>query len=273
MPCSECPNVNPLMSLVGLFVGLCVGLTGVGGGSLTAPILMLFFGFTPLTTVGTDLAYSVPTKLVGGFVHWRQGTTSLSLIATLVAGGFPGVCLGLATFFWLTQHLDMHALDVMVRHLVGIALFVSAITLAITPFVNILKTKRGLVSEPITETITWTTALRVRVAAIGFFVGVAISLTSIGGGSLTLPLLYFANTRLGIKKLIGSEVAFAASILPVAAFGHLSFGNVSFVTCASLLVGSIPGVYIGSRLASRVPEHFVRPAVAGVMALAGSRLF
>lgn len=264
--------MNPLMPLVGLFVGLCVGLTGVGGSSLTAPILLLFFGFSPLTTVGTDLAYSVPTKLLGAFVHWRQGTTSISLIATLVAGGFPGVFLGLAIFFWLASHLNMHALETMVRHLVGTALLVSAIMVLITPLMNFLKRKKGVRSEPTADAITWTTPLRARVAAIGFFVGIAISLTSIGGGSLTLPLLYFANTRLGLKKLIGSEVAFAALILPVAACGHLTFGNVSFVTCASLLVGSIPGVYIGSRLASRVPEHFVRPAVAGVMALAGSRL-
>jgi uncharacterized membrane protein YfcA len=259
------------MPFVGLFVGLCVGLTGVGGSSLTAPILLLFFGISPMTTVGTDLAYSVPTKLLGAFVHWRQGTTSWRAIGALCLGGFPGVLIGLAIFFFLTKHLDTHALDVLVRRLVGIALLTAAVVMAVTTFVKLNVKAAEVAVRP--EDIVWSSALRVRLGAIGFLVGLAISLTSIGGGSLTLPLLYFAGTRLPIKQLIGSEVAFAALILPVAALGHLSLGHVNFVTCGLLLVGSIPGVYVGSRLASRVPEHFVRPAVAGVLALAGSRLF
>jgi uncharacterized membrane protein YfcA len=257
------------MPFVGLFVGLCVGLTGVGGSALTAPILLLFFGVSPSTTVGTDLAYSVPTKLLGAFIHWRQGTTSRLVVTMLCAGGFPGVFVGLAIFFWLTSHLDMHTLDNLVRHLVGFALFLAAIALLVT---QVLKPKSSVALAAKPAGVTASTALRVRLVAIGFFVGLAISLTSIGGGSLTLPLLYFARTQLKLKQLIGSEVAFAALILPVAALGHFSLGNVNFLMSAALLVGSIPGVYIGSRLAWRVPDRFMRPAVAGVLTLAASRL-
>ena len=253
------------LAAVGLFVGVCVGLTGVGGSSLMTPILLLFFGYSPAIAIGTDLAYSVPTKLVGAYAHWRQGTGDQAMVLKLCLAGVPGVIFGLALLFVLRVHLNSKLIDLDLRRGVALALFISALAMTVTALFKRFGGEQGVLrlrSVPMT----------VRLANIGFVVGVLLSITSIGSGSLTLPLLYMFGPALALKRLVGSDVAFAAFILPLAALGHFSMGNVDVMTALQLLVGSIPGVLIGSKLAQRVPDKFVRPAVVGVMVLAGSRL-
>ncbi len=253
------------LAAVGLFVGICVGLTGVGGSSLMTPILLLFFGFSPAIAIGTDLAYSVPTKLVGAYAHWRQGTVDIKMVRTLCIAGIPGVIVGLIVLYVLRVHLDSKMIDADLRRGVAFALFISAIAMTLSAVLKRYgKDSPGVRLQAV--------PMPLRLSIIGFAVGVLLSITSIGSGSLTLPLLYLFGPALMLKRLVGSDVAFAALILPIAALGHLSMGNVNLGTAGSLLVGSIPGVLIGSRLAQRIPEKFVRPAVVGVMVLAGSRL-
>jgi uncharacterized protein len=260
--------MNASMVVVGLIVGLCVGMTGVGGSSLTAPILLLVFGVSPAIAVGTDIIYSVPTKILGTFVHWRKKTIDLRAVALLSAGGLPGVLVGLLIFAAARGRYDTKSLDALIRHGVGIALLVAAAALVFSSIIRARSPEREK-DEP----VVWGGSLQARMIAIGFVVGIAVSLTSIGAGSLTLPLLYLIGPRLGLRRFVGSDIAFAAIILPFAAVGHFSMGNISIPVATSLLAGSIPGVYVGSQLAGSMPERILRPVVAVVLVAAGSRLF
>jgi uncharacterized membrane protein YfcA len=257
--------MNLALAAVGLLVGICVGLTGVGGSSLMTPILLLFFGYSPAIAIGTDLAYSVPTKLVGAWAHWKQGTVDVRTVTRLCLAGIPGVLLGLTVLFVLRLRLDTKLLDADLRRGVAVALFISATAMTLSALF-------GRFGDGGLRARIAAFPMSLRLSVIGFAVGVLLSITSIGSGSLTLPLLYAFGPALAIKRLVGTDVAFAALVLPLAALGHLSMGNVDLTTSLTLLVGSIPGVLIGARLARRVPEKFVRPAVVGVMLLAGSRL-
>ncbi len=251
------------IALGGFVVGLLVGLSGVGGGSLMMPLLVLLFGVSPLVAVGTDLAYSVPTKILGAVVHARQGTLSRRLVALLCAGGIPGALAGVAGLAFLKAHVSLDLVNLILRHVIGGLLIGIAITIVVAHFV---------VGE---RSGTWM-PLRPRapiIVAVAALVGFLVSVTSIGAGSITLTALALVLPRLPLQTLVGSDIAFAAIIVPVAALGHVSLGSINFPMTASLLAGSLPGVYVGSRLCAVLPQRFLRPAIAGVLAVAGAKLF
>jgi uncharacterized membrane protein YfcA len=249
------------IALGGLIVGTLVGLSGVGGGSLMLPVLVLFFRVSPLVAVGTDLAYSVPTKILGAIVHKGQRTMNPKLVLLLCIGGVPGALLGIASLGYLKAHISLEELNSILRHIIGILLIVIALAIvAIQLFVA---------HRPAPQ------ALRPRapvVAIVAFVVGFLVSVTSIGAGSITLTALVLLLPRMRIQDLVGSDIAFAAIIVPIAAAGHFSLGSVNLPMTLSLLLGSLPGVYLGSRLCAKLPVKYLRPAIAGVMALAGTRL-
>jgi len=254
--------VEPAIIAVGLIAGIFIGISGVGGGSLTTPLLIIIAGIKPLIAVGTDLVYSVPTKLLGAYIHKGQKTIDGRVVRALCTGGIPGALAGIGVLFEAQRMLPIAAIDTLIRHGVGIALFVSAVALVVTPFFRrAVETGEQDVSRPFG-----------RLVAIGALVGFVVSLTSIGSGSLTLPLLYAVLPLIALRVLVGSDVAFAAWLIPVAALGHLTIGSVDWRLCLNLLVGSLPGVYIGSRLCRWIPDSYLRPTVATILIFAGTRL-
>jgi uncharacterized membrane protein YfcA len=251
-------------SIAGFVVGILVGLSGVGSSSLMMPILVLFLGVTPLVAVGTDLAYSVPTKLVGAFMHKRQQTGNRRIVFYLAYGGVPAAILGVLTLNWVESHIGLAALNADLKHGLGFLLFfVSAVVLA-TPF--ILKTHNPDPYETVKKS-KW------RVIAVGAIVGYLVAITSIGAGSITMTALCLILPIVRLKDLVGSDVAFAALIVPVAAIGHVALGNVDWAMTGALLIGSIPGVLLGAWLCKRMQTKWLRVTMALAMVAAGTRMF
>jgi uncharacterized membrane protein YfcA len=228
------------------------------------PLLILTLRINPLVAVGTDLAYSVPTKLLGAYVHWRQGTFDRRLMRALCLGGIPGAVAGIALLFGLRAAIGLPALTSVTRHGIGILLLVVAVTLFGAPVLSRLRKNSETPAD-----VQWTRQTHWRIVSLGALVGILVSLTSIGSGALTVPMLYLMLPRFGLSRLVGSNVAFAAALVPVAAIGHAGLGDVDFAISANLLVGSLPGVFIGSKLCKQLPGAWLRPAVAITMLWAG----
>lgn len=258
--------LNLEIVLIGLVVGTIVGLTGVGGASIMTPLLILILKINPLVAVGTDLLYSVPTKLYGAFLHNKQKTVNPEIVKSLLLGGLPASLVGLATLYWLRHHVDVKAIELWTRHAIGVVLFIAAAVIVVQPFI-----KRRLIPTT-SETFEWQPRQRGRVIAIGALVGLIVTATSIGSGSVTLPLLTLALPFVGLSQLIGSDIAFAAFLIPAAAAGRWSMGDVNLPLVLKLLVGSLPGVYIGSKLCGRINQMWLRPAVAVTLIFVGTRL-
>ncbi len=248
----------------GLVVGTFVGLSGVGGSAILAPLLILFLGVKPSIAVGTDLLYSVPTKILALALHARNRTVDWGVTGFLLLGGVPGALAGLGAFANLRARMPEAKLEAILRHGIGVAILLACVGVVATWIA------RGRRATPAAAELT--APFRPAVVAIGAIVGFLVALTSVGSGSVTLPLLLFALPGLAIRRLIGSEIAFAAFLVPLAAAGHASFGNVSWGIVLALVVGALPGVYLGSRLVVLGGEGWLRPVVVGVLAFAGSRL-
>ena len=255
--------MDPRLSLAGLVVGIFVGLSGVGGSALLAPVLILFLGVKPTLVIGTDLLYSVPTKIFAAFLHYRQGTIDWAVTRMLLLGGVPGAIAGLVIFALLKARLDVDIFETVLRHGIGVAILLASAGSLMLIF------RRNVPAELSAAVLP---ARPVAVAAIGAVVGVLVSLTSVGSGSITLPLLILTLPAIAMRRLIGSEIAFAAFLVPLAAAGQGTLGNVSWGMAGALLVGSLPGVWIGAKLCNRLGDAWLRPAIVVVLAFAGSRL-
>lgn len=261
-------SINLAYSLAGAFVGFLVGLTGVGGGSLMAPLLILLFGFSPAVAVGTDLWFAAITKATGGMIHHRLGSADWKLVRTLCLGSIPAA---IATLLWLALfhqgRLESHLLMI----LLGSALLVTAVMMLLKP--NLAKPLHSLRRKlhpqlPLLRKRQF--ALTVVGAAI---VGVLVTLTSVGAGALVavmLAVLY--PLRLNTKTIVGSDIIHAVPLTLVAAIGHSWLGNVDVWLLASLLIGSIPGIVGGSLLTGRINEHLVRYALAGMLVVSALKM-
>ncbi|HLI94915.1 MAG TPA: sulfite exporter TauE/SafE family protein [Candidatus Baltobacteraceae bacterium] len=260
--------------VAGLAIGTFIGVSGVGGGSLMTPMLILIMGVNPLVAVGTDLLYSVPTKIFGAILHARQRTLEWRVVRNLVYGGLPGVLAGIALLWVLRHSIDMQLLSVWVKRGVGIALIVSAISLvySILKLRNAAQQAQPQPSLVEGATLPLSGGRERALIACGAVVGFFVALTSIGSGSITLPLLLLIAPFIGLRRLVGSDIAFAAFLIPIAAFGHIALKDVNYSVAGALLLGSLPGIYIGSRLCKKLPELWLRPAVAMVLVFAASRL-
>jgi len=268
--------VDPRLVAIGFVVGLLVGVSGVGGSSLVAPLMILVLGVQPLVAVGTDLVYSAPTKLLGAIVHRRQGTMDWHIVLWLSLGGLPAALGGLLALAALRARLGLHAVNAALQHAVGLLLFAVAVVIVLTFLLSLLRRDgASFKAQPLAKPsspapLTWRT--RTCVIALGALVGFLVSLTSIGSGALTLPLLYLLLPQLDLRRLVGSDVAFAALLVPVAALGHLQMGGVNLPLAANLVIGSLPGVLLGSKLCKYLPDAWLRLGVAGALLFAGSRL-
>jgi uncharacterized membrane protein YfcA len=273
--------MDPRITLIGLVVGVLVGISGVGGSSLVTPLMILMMGIQPLVAIGTDLVYSAPTKLVGALVHRQQGTIDGRVVGRLCLGGVPAAVVGLLTLWMLRARLPLAALNAALQRGVGVLLLLVAIVVVALPLLTWMRTRRAArLGRPDPSAVAdggdlkapLSIATKCSLIALGALVGFCVSLTSIGSGSITLPLLYLLLPAVKVRKLVGVDVAFAAVLVPIAALGHAQMGSVNWGLAANLLLGSVPGVIVGSKLCRYLPELLLRPAIAGVLVFAASRL-
>src|SRR4051794_10014031 len=250
--------------LFGLGVGALVGATGMGGGSLMTPLLILLFGINPVVAVGTDLAYAAVTKTVGGWRHFRSGTVHMRLALWLAVGSCPAALVGV----WVLDRLrDAFGDDFDTFMLVSIAcalLLVGGLILW-----RALAGSAHLDRER--EDFRIDTRHKVAAVALGAFVGFVLGITSAGSGTL-ISIGLIMGFRLTPRRVVGTDVAHAAVLLWVAALAHLVSGNIDFGLAGTILVGSLPGVWIGSALAVRLPERGLRPALGIVLLASGLAL-
>lgn len=240
--------------LVGFVVGTCIAYSGVGAGALTTPLLVLLLGVGTDKAIGSDLLFALGTKLVAMIAHVQRRTVSIPILWRLSAGGLPGAIIGVLVSAQLHRVLDIHQVEHVLRIAVAIALLISATGIVLN---------RGLAGDraeaPDHELPTF------RMVAIGFFVGLTVSITSIGAGSLTLPLLLIVAPSFALRRLIGTDIAFAIVVLVPSLIGHIQIGDVNPQIAGLLLVGSIPGVFVGSHLVTKLPERVFRGALAAVL--------
>lgn len=255
-------GINYLYSLSGFLVGMLVGFTGVGGGSLMTPLLVLLFGFTPAAAVGTDLLYAAITKTSGTLVHGFNKTIDWRIVRRLAAGSIPATLLTLATlkYFGVSDHLASNVITTVL----GFALILTAITLV---FRKWLLEHLARFTENLTdEQIKWTTVV------LGLFLGVLVTLSSVGAGAIGATVLILLYPKLPAARIVGSDIAHAVPLTLIAGLGHWYLGSINFGLLVSLLIGSLPGIAIGSQLAAYVPDRFLRNILAGTLAIVGLRL-
>ena len=245
-----------LLPVYGLIVGMLVGLTGMGGGVLMTPLLVLGLGMPATAAIGTDLAYSSVTKLAGTWQHWRQGTVDLRVVRALAVGSVPATLVAVVILFFL-HSIDATAVNAVLERFIGVMLVVAAALM----LQKLWRGKRGAAEVLPEHLAVFPTG---RLIAIGAFGGFLVGLTSIGSGSLIIALLVI-TVSLTPEKLVGTDVAHAFLLVGAAALAHLFVLNdVDVVLAGKLLVGSIPGVLIGSRLTIWVPR---RPLQVGLAVL------
>jgi uncharacterized membrane protein YfcA len=245
-----------LLPLYGLIVGTLVGLTGMGGGVLMTPLLVLGLGMPATAAIGTDLAYSSITKLAGTWQHWRQGTVDMRVVRALAIGSIPATLVAVATLFFF-HSVDATAVEAVLQRFIGVMLVVAAALM----LQKLWRSTHAATTSPPEHLVTYPTR---KLIAIGAFGGFLVGLTSIGSGSLIIALLVI-TVSLSPEKLVGTDVAHAFLLVGAAALAHLFVLNdVDLVLAGKLLVGSIPGVLIGSRLTVWVPR---RPLQAGLVVL------
>jgi uncharacterized membrane protein YfcA len=256
--------MDPAIVLFGLGVGVLVGATGMGGGSLMTPLLIVVFGIKPVVAVGTDLAYAAVTKTVGGWRHLRKGTVFPRLAFWLAVGSCPGALLGVWLLDRLREAIGADFDTFMLFSIAGTLLVIGGLILwrALAHTVH-LDRERG----------AFHMQRRHKVAAVmlGAGVGFVLGITSAGSGTL-ISIGLILGFRLTPRRVVGTDVAHAAVLLWVAALAHLASGNIDYGLAGTILVGSLPGVWIGSHLATRLPERGLRPALGIVLLASGLAL-
>ena len=249
--------MDPAIVVFGLGIGVLVGMTGMGGGSLMTPMLILVFGIQPTTAIGTDIFYSAFTKTVGGWRHFRMKTVNLGLTVWLAAGSVPAAIVGVWAISILENHLGEEQLDSVVYALLGgTLLMVGIITLA----------RALILTNLIEERDSFKIERRHKVAAatIGATTGFVIGITSAGSGTV-IAILLITVFRLSPRRVVGTDVFHAAILLWAAGLAHWVGGNVDFSLAGNILLGSVPGVVIGAALSGRAPIGFLRTALGVVL--------
>lgn len=249
--------MDVVLAAAGFGVGIVVGLTGMGGGALMTPILVLFFGIPPLAAVSSDLVVSAVMKPFGGVVHARRGTVNWRLVGWLCAGSVPSAFCGAL----LARAVGGGDVQNVVRIALGVALI-----LAVAGLVG----KAYMARAPRTPA-----AIRVRpvpTLLLGAVGGLVVGMTSVGSGSLIIVILLMLYPTLRANDLVGTDLVQAVPLVTAAALGHLFFGDLHLDVAGALLVGSIPGVLLGAHLSTRAPAGFVRTALAVVLLASGLKL-
>jgi uncharacterized protein len=255
-------RIEPLYSLSGFAVGLLVGVTGVGGGSLMTPLLILLFGIHPTTAVGTDLLYAAITKTGGSLVHGIARGVDWPIVARLACGSIPASISTLAVLWWL--HLDGETARSLINLVLCFALFLTAIALIIRGaimerYCHCLDQRHPSNTVPVT-------------VLVGIGLGVLVSISSVGAGAVGVVALLLLYPRLPMARIIGSDIAHAVPLTLVAGIGHWIIGTVDWGLMGSLLLGSLPGVFIGSYFAIQIQEKALRLALAATLIVVAGKL-
>ena len=252
-----------LYPLSGFVVGAIVGLTGMGGGSLMTPLLILIFGVHPLTAVGTDLLYAAVTKTAGTVIHSSKGNVDWRVAGVLAAGSLPATALTIWILSLMPKQSPTTATVISMS--TGVALIIAAIAIFFRRRIRdyaLARTdspERSRYSGPIT-------------VAFGALLGVLVSLCSVGAGALGVAVLFFLYPRLPPVRIVGSDLAHAVPLTLGAGLGHWLIGSVDWRIVGALLLGSLPGISIGSYMAARVSDRFLLPVLASLLVLIGLRL-
>ncbi|MDQ2906681.1 MAG: sulfite exporter TauE/SafE family protein [Ktedonobacteraceae bacterium] len=270
------------ISLVGLLIGILVGLTGMGGGSLLAPIMILFFRIPPVWAVGTDIAYSTVTKAVGSIVHIRQKDVNFKVALWLACGSVPATLLSIGLVQYIRKHYG-DTVNGVIIHAIGFTLLFVAIMLLIKPYLMKSLERRKLVADKqrttqgeaasVEKEGLWARRYRPLVTIlVGAVVGFLVGLTSVGSGTLIIVSLAFLYPRLTPKELVGTDIFQAFMLLTAGVVGYISAGTINWPIVGLLLLGSLPGVVIGSRVSKYMPDRFMRPVLATVLVISGWKL-
>lgn len=258
-------SIDPSLALAGILVGFTVGLTGMGGGALMTPILVLVFKVDPLTAVSSDLVASFVMKPVGAGVHLRRGKVDLRLVRWLVVGSVPSAVVGVILLKSLGSG---ERLQDTIKTLLGVALLMAASTIVAKAIV-IARRGSGAAGDDALAAITVRPLATVTIGVVG---GLVVGMTSVGSGSLMIVLLLLCYPSLKASQLVGTDLVQAIPLVGAASVAHLFLGDFELGLTASLLVGALPGVYIGARCSSRAPDRVIRPVLVAVLAASGAKL-
>lgn len=252
----------PLIIAGGFFIGFLIGITGVGAGSLTTPLLISGVGVSPAVAVGTDLLFAAITKASAAWRHHTLGNVNWSILRWLALGSLPGAAI-ILVWLYLAEP-DTHLLAKRIREILAIMLIVSAIAIIALPLLLRQKIDHAETDQP---------ARRLPTLTFGFVLGALVALTSVGAGAIGVAVLTGLYPMLAARRVVGTDIVHAVPLTLLAGTGHLGMGNVDLGLLACLLVGSVPGILIGSRVTGRIPDWLLRVALAVTLTYAAYVLF
>ena len=257
------PEINLLYSASGFVVGMLVGLTGVGGGALMTPLLVLLFGIHPTTAVGTDLLFACITKTGGTFVHGLSNTVDWKITRRLALGSVPATALTILVLAYFKHGADEGTAG-FITTVLGFALILTAIALVFRKWIlDFFATHVGELEEG---------RARILTVVLGAMLGVLVSLSSVGAGAIGVTVLLILYPRFPVARIVGSDIAHAVPLTLIAGIGHWWLGSIDWSLLGSLLIGSLPGIAIGSFITARIPDRVLRPILASTQAVVGGRL-
>ena len=264
-------TIDPLLAIASFGIGIVVGLTGMGGGALMTPVLVLFFNVPPLAAVSSDLVASAVMKPVGSIVHLRRGTVNLELVKWLCIGSVPAAFSGVLIARALGGGQEV---EEVIRIALGVALLLAAIGLTVRAFLRVVEhaRRRDGRAAPLPQ---GRPSVQVRVlptVVLGAIGGVVVGMTSVGSGSLIIIALMALYPSLKASELVGTDLVQAVPLVASAAVGHILFGDFKLDVTTSLLLGCIPGVWVGAHLSARAPGGLVRRALAFVLLASALKL-
>jgi len=264
-------TIDWLLAFASFGIGIVVGLTGMGGGALMTPVLVLFFGVPPLTAVSSDLVASAVMKPVGSVVHLRRGTVHLGLVKWLCLGSIPGAFSGVLIARALGHGEEVQQV---IRVALGVALLLAAAGLIVRAYLRLVEhaRRRDGRADPLPQGRPTVELRTVPTIVVGLIGGLVVGMTSVGSGSLIIIALMSLYPRLKASELVGTDLVQAVPLVASAALGHILFGDFKMDLTTSLLIGCIPGVWVGAHLSARAPGGLVRRALAFVLLASALKL-
>jgi uncharacterized membrane protein YfcA len=250
------------MPFAGFIVGLIVGITGMGGALVMTPLMIFLFGVSPAVAIGTDLVYASITKMVGAYQHWRQRTIDFSIVKWMLTGSIPGALLGVLLIMFMQHQFDTKQLNSSIGKILGVTYLLIAGVMLWRIFRWKNKTERPAeIKRP----------PKGKLVALGLAGGFIVGMTSVGSGTLFMAVLTMIYP-VASAKLVGTDILQAVVVTGVAGIAHLSIGNVDMSIVGQLLLGSIPGIILGSKLTTKIPDVAIRTALMVMLFLSGMKL-
>jgi uncharacterized membrane protein YfcA len=263
---------DPAVAVAGLAVGMVVGLTGMGGGALMTPVLVFFFGVAPLAAVSSDVVASFFMKPIGGLVHLRRGTVHLGLVKWLCLGSVPGAFAGVLLLRLVGERADLQAFLLVA---LGVVLVLASLAMTTKAYLKLRERERRRAlghrerPEPALSSVA---PRRLATVLVGCGGGLVVGMTSVGAGSVMIVCLLLLYPTIRVGQLVGTDLVQAVPLVASASLGHIVFGDFELGLTGSILVGAVPGVWLGARVSSRSPGSLVRRALAVIMLASGAKL-